>query len=127
MAIDSVQPISITGNKSPRPRFLARQEARAAYLAIAPWLLGFLLFELGPLFASLYLSFTKFDVLTAPEWVGVKNWQKMLFDDPLIWHSLKITALYAVGAVSLGLVLGLALALLLNQEVRGLSLYRTVY
>ena len=89
--------------------------------------MGFLLFELGPLLTSLYLSFTKFDVLTTPKWVGLKNWDKMLFNDPLVWHSLKITAIYSVGAVSLGLVLGLGLALLLNQDVRGLSYYRTVF
>ena len=88
--------------------------------------MGFLLFELGPLLTSLYLSLTKFDVLTTPKWVGLKNWDKMLFNDPLVWHSLKITAIYSVGAVSLGLVLGLRLALLLNQDVRGLSYYRTV-
>lgn len=121
------QLVTIIGNRTTHRGILARREALAGYLAIAPWLLGFLLFELGPLLASLYLSFTKFDVLTAPEWVGMKNWQKMLFADPLIWHSLKITAIYSVGAVSLGLVLGLALALLLNQDVRGLSIYRTVY
>ena len=99
----------------------------AGYLAIAPWALGFLLFDFGPLLTSLYLSLTKFDVLTTPKWVGLKNWDKMLFNDPLVWHSLKVTAIYSVGAVSLGLVLGLSLALLLNQDVRGLSYYRTVF
>ena len=106
---------------------LARNEALAGYLAIAPWVLGFLLFEFGPLLTSLYLSLTKFDVLTTPKWVGLKNWDKMLFNDPLVWHSLKVTAIYSVGAVSLGLVLGLSLALLLNQDVGGLSYYRTVF
>ena len=96
-------------------------------MAIAPWFIGFLAFEFGPLLSSLYLSFTKFDVLTTPKWVGFKNWDKMLFNDPLVWHSLKVTAIYSVGAVSLGLVLGLSLALLLNQDVGGLSFYRTVF
>ncbi len=59
--------------------------------------------------------------------MGFKNWDKMLFNDPLVWHSLKVTAIYSVGAVSLGLVLGLSLALLLNQDVGGLSFYRTVF
>lgn len=106
---------------------LARREALAGYLTIAPWLLGFLLFEFGPLLTSFYLSFTKFDVLTSPQWVGFKNWNKMLFNDPLVWHSVKVTAIYSVGAVSLGLILGLGLALFLNQDVRGLSFYRTVF
>ena len=66
-------------------------------------------------------------MLTTPKWVGLKNWDKMLFNDPLVWHSLKVTAIYSVGAVSLGLVLGLSLALLLNQNVGGLSYYRTVF
>ena len=101
-------------------------EAIAGYICVAPWVVGFLVFSLYPIFASLYLSFTKFDVLTDPKWVGLKNWGKVLADD-VTWHSLKVTAIYSVGAVSLGLVLGLALALLLNQKVGGLSVYRTVY
>lgn len=106
---------------------LARREALAGYLTIAPWLVGFLIFEFGPLLTSFYLSLTKFDVLTTPQWVGFKNWDKMLFNDPLVWHSLKVTAIYSIGAVSLGLVLGLGLALLLNQDVGGLSYYRTIF
>ena len=121
------EPVAAASAKGVHMGKLARREALAGYLTIAPWLLGFLLFELGPLLTSLYLSLTKFDVLTTPKWVGLKNWDKMLFNDPLVWHSLKITAIYSVGAVSLGLVLGLGLALLLNQDVRGLSYYRTVF
>ena len=119
--------VGAVSKKSVRMGRLARREALAGYLTIAPWLLGFLLFEFGPLLTSFYLSFTKFDVLTTPQWVGFKNWDKMLFNDPLVWHSVKVTAIYSVGAVSLGLVLGLGLALFLNQDVRGLSFYRTVF
>ncbi len=119
--------VSAAGTRRFGMGLLARREAMVGYIAIAPWFIGFVAFELGPLLTSLYLSLTKFDVLTDPKWVGLKNWNKMLFNDPLVWHSLKVTAIYSVGAVALGLVLGLGLALLLNQDVGGLSFYRTVF
>jgi len=112
-----------------RPRHVshqARWEAAVGYLFLAPWLVGFLVLELGPILASLFLSLTRYDVLQPPAWIGLQNWQRM-FGDPITWHSLKVTALYSVGAVTLGLIAGLGLALLLNQKIRGLSVYRTLF
>ena len=115
----------------PRRRFRmghqARIEALTGYFCISPWLIGFLAFALWPLLQSIYLSFTNYDIFSPIKWVGLENWKRLLFVDDYTWHSLKVTAIYSVGAVSLGLVLGLALALLLNQKVRGLSIYRTIF
>ena len=96
------------------------------YLFIAPWLLGFLVFTLGGFASSLYLSFTRWNIVTPPRWVGFANYDALLHRDPLFWTSLGVTLRYALVAVPLGVVGGVALALLLNCNVRGVAVYRTV-
>lgn len=93
---------------------------------ISPWLFGFLFFTLGPMLTSLWLSFNKYDLVKA-EFVGVENYRRILQTDPLFWKSLSNTVLYAVFTVPLGIVGSLALALLLNQKVRGIPLFRTFF
>lgn len=105
----------------------ARAENMVGFLFISPWLIGFLVFELGPILAAVYLSLTSFDLLTPAKFVGLKNYDRMLFHDPLFRQSLGVTAIYSVGSVFLNLVFGIVLALLLNQNIRFLSVYRTIY
>jgi len=76
---------------------------------------------------SIYLSFTRYEVVTSPVWVGLSNYRRLLTDDPLFWKALGITLRYAVVAVPVGIVAGVALALLLNLRVAGISVYRTVF
>lgn len=102
-----------------------QREAIAGYLFILPAVLGLLFFTAGPMLASLYLSFTKYDLVHVP-WVGLFNYEYML-RDPFFWQSLRVTVTYTVLAVPLGLVAGLAVAMLLNQKIKGLSIYRTIY
>jgi len=97
------------------------------YAFISPWLLGFLVFTAIPFVASIYLSFTRYDIVSAPSWVGVANYNKLLTADPLFWKSLWITFKYALVAVPVGIVAGVGLALLLNLEIGGISVYRTVF
>lgn len=97
------------------------------YIFILPWVLGFLLFSGGPLIASLYLSFTEYDVISSPKWVGLDNYHYALFDDPLFWGSLTRTSLFALMAVPLGLIGSMVLAILLNQGLRGSNLFRTFF
>jgi len=97
------------------------------YAFIAPWLIGFVVFVLGPFVASIYLSFTRYEVVTSPVWVGSANYERLLTDDPLFWKSLWITVKYALVAVPVGIAAGVALALLLNLRVWGISVYRTVF
>jgi len=103
-----------------------RWQALCGFLFIMPWLVGFLIFSLGPMAASLYLSFCKYD-LHSLEWVGAENYRRLLTTDPLFWRSLQNTAIYVVCSVPLGLVGSLAIALLLNQSVRGQRLFRTFF
>ena len=97
------------------------------YLFIAPWLIGFLVFTAGPFLASVYLSFTKYDILSPPQWVGIANYQSLLRDDPLFWKSLLVTIRYGVVAVPLGTCGAVMLALLLNLEVKGIAVFRTIF
>lgn len=103
-----------------------RREAVWGMAFISPWLFGFLFFTLGPMLTSLWLSFNKYDLVKA-EFVGVENYRRILQTDPLFWKSLSNTVLYAVFTVPLGIVGSLALALLLNQKVRGIPLFRTFF
>jgi len=106
---------------------LARREALTFYLLISPWLLGLLLFVLGPMVASLVISFTKWDLLSPARFVGLDNYEKMFTRDPLFWQSLKVTAIYTLVYVPVELAGGLVLALLMNQKLRGIGLFRTIY
>jgi multiple sugar transport system permease protein len=96
------------------------------YLFIAPWLIGFLVFTLGGFAASVWLSFTRWNIVTPPKWVGLANYHALLASDPLFWKSLAITLQYAAVAVPLGVLGGVILALLLNCQVRGVAVYRTI-
>lgn len=95
-------------------------------LFISPWLIGFLLFTAGPMLASLYLSFCKYD-LHALKWVGGKNYAVLLTRDPIFWKSLTNTALYVLFSVPIGLTGSLLIALLLNRKVKGIALFRTLF
>ena len=103
-----------------------RREAREFYLFISPWLLGFLIFTAGPMLASALLSFAEWDIITAPKWVGLDNF-RALWRDPLFWKSLKVTAIYTLVSVPLHLAASLGVAVLLNQKVRGLGVFRTIF
>jgi multiple sugar transport system permease protein len=102
------------------------KEAIDGYLFITPWLVGFLIFTLGPLVASVFLSFTKWDIFSAPEFVGMANYTN-LFADPLFKKSLYNTFYYAIFSIPLGMAGGLFLAILLNQKVKGLPIFRTLF
>ena len=104
-----------------------RREALFAYLFISPWLLGFIIWEVGPMIASLVLSLTKYNITSPPIFVGLANYKRAFTEDPLFWHSLKVTATYAAFAIPLGLILGFTVALLLNFDIPGVSIWRTVY
>lgn len=105
---------------------LALKEEREGYLFITPWILGFLIFTIGPMIASFILSFFEWDALTSPLWIGLRNYIDLVHD-PLFWQSLKVTSLYSLGSVPLRVFLALLIAILMNQAVKGISLFRTVY
>jgi multiple sugar transport system permease protein len=113
----------------PRPGRLARawRRDRAGYLFLLPWLVGFFCLTLGPTLASLYLSFNKFDLLTPPEWVGLENYDFMLFWDDRFRQALSVTFTYVVWSVPLKLAVALGLALVLDRGIRGVGLYRALF
>ena len=101
-------------------------EMRAALLFVSPWLFGFLVFTAGPIIASLIYSFCRYDVLSPAHWSGLDNYKRLLAYDPLFWKSLLNTAYMLLG-IPLGMAVSLGIALLLNTEVRGMKLYRTIF
>lgn len=103
---------------------LARQEERAAYLFLSPWIFGVFIFLLGPILASVYLSLNDWSFVTAPKWVGLDNYRDMASDRDFL-HSMSVTIRYLVLSVPVYLVAGFGLALLLNQKVRGMNTFRT--
>jgi multiple sugar transport system permease protein len=106
---------------------LSRSEATWAYILIGPWIVGFLLFTLGPMLASLYFSLTDYSISKPIRFIALSNFFELFFNDYRFWHSLLITLTYAVAAIPLGLVAGLLLALLLNTKVPGIAMWRTIY
>lgn len=97
------------------------------YAFISPWLIGFLAFTVFPFLSSIYLSFTRYDIVEAPVWVGLTNYHTLLTGDPLFWKSLGVTCKFALLAVPLGIVAGVVLALLLNLPLGGMGVYRTIF
>ena len=115
---------------TPRSSWLRRWKKRETwlfYLCISPWLIGFFIWTAGPMIYSFYLSLTTWDLFTAPQWVGLYNYQDLFTDNPDFWQSLKVTAIYSFASVPLSLVVALALALLLNSKVRGIAFFRTIF
>ena len=105
---------------------LGRREAIVGYLMLSPWIIGFLVFTLGPMIASLYFSFCDYKVIKPPQFIGLANYQRMFTDD-LFYKSLRVTTTYTVASVPLGIVTALLVAVLLNQQIWGVRVFRTIF
>jgi multiple sugar transport system permease protein len=105
---------------------LAVRENLVGYLFLLPWFIGLLALTLGPMLGSLYLSFTRYDLLSAPQWIGLQNFTAM-FSDIRFLDALRVTAIYVFLSVPLKLAMALLVALALNRGLRGLGIYRAVY
>ena len=99
----------------------------AGYLFLLPWLVGFFGLTLGPTLASLYLSFTNFDLLTPPRWIGLENYVYMFTLDPRFRQALEVTFTYVLWSVPLKLIVALALAMMLDKGIRGVGVYRALF
>ena len=102
------------------------QDIITAYLCLLPWIIGFLSFTLGPMVFSFGLSFFQADMLTPSHFIGLQNYQE-LFRDPLFLQSMRVTAIYAFVSVPLGVAAALSVAMLLNQKIVALGIWRTIY
>ncbi|MBM7541561.1 carbohydrate ABC transporter permease [Amphibacillus cookii] len=98
----------------------------AGFLSISPWLIGFILLILGPMLASLYLSFTDYNLLSSPSWVGLANYRSLLTDARFL-KSLEVTFTFVFVSVPLKLIFALALAMLFNTGRKGSSFFSAVY
>jgi len=106
---------------------LRRREALLGYLWISPWILGFLLFTAGPMVASLYLSLTNYNIVSPPQFIGLSNFRIAFTKDELFWRSLGRTFYYAGVAIPLSIGGSLFAAVLLNQSLKGSTLFRTFF
>ncbi|MEH7352325.1 sugar ABC transporter permease [Neobacillus drentensis] len=97
------------------------------YLFVAPWIIGFVVFTLGPLLFSFVISFFDWPIVGEKKFIGFSNYTTMFTNDPMFWHSLWVTVKFALFFVPLNIILALLLAILLNQKVKGSSLFRTFF
>ncbi|WP_312429914.1 carbohydrate ABC transporter permease [Lacrimispora sp.] len=97
------------------------------YLYIFPWILGFLIFQLYPLGASLYYSFTEYNITGTPTFIGFKNYVTMFSSDSLFYTSLGNTLKYVFLSLPMKIITALIVAVILNQKLKGINFYRTVY
>jgi multiple sugar transport system permease protein len=105
---------------------MERQRAIQGWLFVSPFIVGFRLFFAGPMLFAAYMSLNDWPVLGTPTFTGLTNFTNMIADD-LFWKSLQITSIYTLFSVPLNMIAGLALAMLLNSKIRGLTLFRTLY
>lgn len=103
------------------------KEAIWGYVFIAPWIVGFLLLSIGPILATLYLSFTEYNVVRAPEWTGLDNYVRMFTNDKTYMTSLWVTLEYTLARVPLVIATGIGLAILINRPTKLMSMFRVIF
>ncbi len=106
---------------------LIKREKKVGFAFASPWLIGLAVFTAFPMLASFFLSFTRYDMVSSPRFIGLTNYRILFFSDNLFWTSLWNTLYHVMLAVPLGLIVGILLALLLNSRIRGIGVYRTIF
>ncbi len=129
-ALSELSTVSKGRARTPEEKRLRKKEAsqdnKAGYLFLLPWLIGLVLITVGPMLASLYLSFTNYSLIQAPKWTGLANYARM-FTDERLHNSLRVTFIYVFVSTPLQLALALGIAILLNEGMKGLAFYRSVF
>ena len=103
------------------------REKTAGYIFVLPFILGLFLFTVFPFFTSLYLAFTDYNILSAPEWIGFSNFTRMFQEDKLFWQSFGVTFKFALIQVPVKLLVSLGVALLLSRQTKATSFYRAAF
>ena len=106
---------------------MRRRQALLGFLFVSPWVIGFLIFGLYPLAISFYYSLCKYDVLRIPQYIGLRNFEQLLFEDNYFWLSIWNTGFYTILRVPLSIIGSLLLAVLVNNAVKGVKIFRTIY
>ena len=104
-----------------------RREALTGYLFISPWMIGFIVFFLGPIIASLFLSFTRWNIVGDPTWVGLDNYVTIFTEDLRFKKSVEVTLTYSLLYLPLEVMCGIGLAVLMNLKLRGIGIFRTIF
>lgn len=104
----------------------SRRDSLTFYLMTSPWVIGFVLFTVVPILYSVYISFTDWNMLSSPTWVGLKNFRDM-YNDPDVTHSLWVTTKYSLVSVPLRLSIALFFAILLNEATKFVGVFRTIF
>jgi multiple sugar transport system permease protein len=120
-----LRPLARSGARAKPPGALSRN--LPGYLFLLPWFIGFFGLTLGPALVSLYLSFTDYNLLQAPHFVGIDNYARIAVADDKFISSMKVTLFYVICSVPLKLAFALLVALLLNRGIRGLPVYRAIF
>jgi pectin-derived oligosaccharide transport system permease protein len=105
---------------------LQKREGRTAFLFLLPWLIGLVGLTLGPMIYSLYLSFTRYNLLSAPQWIGLDNFVKMT-QDSRYWESVRVTLVYVVISVPVVLIVSMVVALMMNASIKFITGYRALF
>ena len=95
----------------------ALREELMGWLFAMPWIIGFLLFTVGPMLFSLYTSFTRYNIIASPRWMGLENYQNLFFNDPLFYKSLSNTFWMVIVKTPIVMVIAIGLAMLLNTDI----------
>jgi multiple sugar transport system permease protein len=111
----------------PRTNAMTRRDNRAGYVFLLPWLLGFFGLTIGPMAVSLYLSFTDYDLFTAPTFIGFDNFVRMFTEDPVYIKSVQITLLYVLVGTPIKLAAALGVAMMLNYRNKGSAFFRSAF
>lgn len=128
MAADSLQQIRMARPRHQTLGILQREEAIVGILMASPFLIGFVLFTLGPMLVGLYASFTKWDIVSSPKWIGLDNYVRMFSgQDRYFYKALRVTITYTLISAPIHVVLDIVLASLLNMKLRGTNIFRSVF
>lgn len=98
-----------------------------AYIFILPWIIGFIAFQVYPIFSSLYYSLNNYNLVASPVWVGINNYKNIFFKDAVFKQALLVTIRYVIITVPSKLIFALFIAMLLKSKIKGIGLFRTVY
>ena len=121
------QPVGIFGKLAGAKSLLEADEAKWGYIFLVPWILGLIIFWVGPILASAYFSVLEYDVLSPPKFIGIENYVRAFTADKQFWPSLVRTFYYSIVVVPLSIVGSLLLAILLNQKLKATNFFRTLF
>jgi multiple sugar transport system permease protein len=125
-SLGELRTIALSSRRGETRTPVAYPDNKAGYLFLLPWLIGLVGFTIGPMVASGYLSFTDYNLLNPPTWVGIENFTAMA-DDARLWNSFRVTLVYVFVGVPLQLALALGVALVLDRGMRALPVYRSIF